>query len=128
MACNVVWLRMVSDEFGHHLIVCNEIDQRDESAIEKMRLDGANERTASDMIAHHLRHSEERGFEGGSATSDQCGVRVLQQRESSGRHKMHMRMALQIRRIFLQCYTWSCGYDGLKSLQVGSVFGNSMNR
>ena len=101
MTGNVVRCGMICDKFGHHLIVCNEIDQRDESAIEKMRLDGANKRTASDMIAHHLRHSEERGFEGGSATSDQCYMRVLQQRESSGRDKMHMRMALQIRRILL---------------------------
>ena len=86
MARNVVWCGTICDEFGHYLIVCNEIDQRDEAAVEKMLLDGAYDRTASDMVAHDLRHTEERSFERCRSTCDQRGVRVLQQRESSRRH------------------------------------------
>ena len=123
MARNVVWCGMVCDEFRHYLIVCNEIDQRDEAAVEKMRLDGAYNRTSSDMIAHDLRYTEERSFERCGATCDQSRVRVFQQRESSRRHKMHLGISLQIRRIFLQFDAWSSGNHRLKTVRIHGVFG-----
>ena len=128
MARNVVWCGTICDEFRHYLIVCNEIDQRDEAAVEKMRLDGAYDRTASDMVAHDLRHTEERSFESSRATCHQRRVRVFQQRESSRRHEMHLGISLQIRRIFLQFDARSSGNHRMKTARIHGVFGRVVGR
>ena len=128
MARNVVRCSMICNEFRHNFVVCNEIDQRDEAAVEKMRLDGAHERTTSDMIAHHLRHTKERSFERCGATCDQRRVRVLQQRKSSRRHQMNMRISLQIRYIFLRFDARSSGNHRLVCLWCDRLFDSVVGR
>ena len=114
MERNVLRMCMVSYEFGHNGLVCNEIDQRDESAVEKVGLNGANERSAFQMVAHHLWHSEECCFEGGRSTRHQRCIGVFQQRIGRRRHEIHVGMLLQIGGIFFKWDARCSGYDGLK--------------
>ena len=46
MARNVLRMCVIGYEFGHNGLIGNEIDQRDESAVEEVGLNGANERSA----------------------------------------------------------------------------------
>ena len=70
----------VCQEFGDHLAVGNEVDERDVRHLDEITAHDAGDLGQGKFVADHLRHIEEGRLEGGGATGDEGGVGLCQQR------------------------------------------------
>ena len=81
MRRKVCGARVVGNEFGHNFPIGDEIDERDEGALQEVGTQFSYQNAAFHVVAHHLGHIEEGRFESGSAARDECGASVAEERK-----------------------------------------------
>lgn len=118
---DVVEGETVGEEFGNHLTVGNEIDERDETALDDMVEAPAEETGQRCLVAHHLRDVEEGRLEGCRAACDESGGGMGEERISAV-HDYRDEVRGMKRRHLINIYMlwdgWCSGDDELVSVVV----------